>query len=361
MEMLLGFVLKAFTLGVFFFLVYCAWDYLSKLKRSKKPKKIYWSGNPEPVPFTRHQDIAESTAAPGLTQQQRAECMSRAVVMIRTYNKGKRLISGSGFVVDKRLGLIATNAHVINLKGEIKVTYIEAFLPNGEAILETTTATVVGVPSKEEDLALLQMQDRPDLPWAYWVTGTQPHYGMNAIGVGHPRSYSWTQAYGKVTHPARYIDIHCPTGFPYVQTDALCAHGVSGGALFDDDGHLIGVVTRACSEQYALGFARPTAALRNYLRHLRTSGVMAPRRVGLTQLVMSPYGSFDTSSEGDLLDQKNVTKGELLGDDVVVAVDGIQPLSNNHYLQLMWASTDGNVLFSVMRGDSIVQVEANIH
>ena len=334
--------------------------YLRSLEEDDETQQYYETDTKEPVLTGWHLDFAESTAAPGLTQQERAERMSRAVVKINMIVDGNSVTFGSGFVVDNRLGLVVTNEHVINRKGGIQITYISGYLPNGEAVMKTTNAKIVGVPSKEEDLALLQMEECPDLPWVDWTCDIQPHYGMNALIVGHPQGYSWSHAYGKITHPKRFIAGYCSTGFPLVQTDALCSAGSSGGALFDENGNLLGVMKATSKHESTIAFARPTAALENYINHLRDTGEMAPRRTALKQIIGSPEGTYFASQEGDFLDATNFTDGALQTGDIVVAVDGVQPLSANHYLQLMWASTSGVVSLAAVRGNEIVQVEANI-
>ena len=170
---------------------------------------------------------------------------------------------GSGVIVGKFDGhegndgyYIITNAHVI--QGEIKNTYIPtvATLTDG-----TKYRTEFLALDEKSDIAVLKIyESKRALTCAAWAEpDTELHLGEEVIAIGNPMGvFGGTVTIGHLSALSREMIVN-GTKMTLIQTDAAVNPGNSGGALFNSNGALIGIVNAKIADEKVegLGFAIP--------------------------------------------------------------------------------------------------------
>jgi serine protease Do len=134
----------------------------------------------------------------------------------------------SGVILDAAKGRVVSNKHCVSQDPD---RVYPVTLHDGR----TTTAKVVGV-SKDIDIAVFEIAERSGLTQARVAT-TPPVLGDQVYAVGHPYGFEWSVSRGIVSFVSRTI----PEYGRYIQTDAAVNPGNSGGALFNEEGALIGI------------------------------------------------------------------------------------------------------------------------
>lgn len=158
--------------------------------------------------------------------------------------------AGSGVVIRKD-GYIVTNRHVIDGATKITVT-----LASNE---KEYTATLVGT-SSDLDIAVLKI-DAKNLAVATYGNSDDLQVGDMSVVIGNPLgALGGTVTTGIVSALDRQISINGQS-MSLLQTDASVNPGNSGGGMFDQYGHLIGIVVAKSSgsDVEGLGFAIPIA------------------------------------------------------------------------------------------------------
>ncbi len=190
---------------------------------------------------------------------------------------------GSGIVIDSQ-GLILTNAHVIQARGQIHVRR-----PDGEDV----DATVVGT-DPESDLALVRVSDATGLSPAPLGDSDRIDVGSFVVAIGSPLGLHHTVTAGVLSAKARGLD---RSGMEFLQTDAAVNPGSSGGPLLDLSGRVIGVITSILSgsgENVGLNFAIPINTVKELLPSLRanmtTHGWLGITTVGLSAAGARQFG-----------------------------------------------------------------------
>lgn len=204
-----------------------------------------------------------------LTPAQVVSANKNATVLILNSQGGQLNSKGSGFVIDAAKGLIVTNNHVAS---------------GGDLAVQAESARDTRVPAKLvaampcEDLALVKIDDPKVLKSITQVTYATTSFvqGDPVVALGYPGSAesgrefatdSLSATSGIVSKVEARYDVPF-SGVPLltsvVQHSAAVNPGNSGGPLFDDRGHLIGVNTaiffgaasRAENESYAISIKR---------------------------------------------------------------------------------------------------------
>lgn len=178
---------------------------------------------------------------------------------------------GSGFVIDPK-GYIVTNNHVIDGADKINVT-----LTDGTVY----AAQVVGRDDKT-DLALLKVNASKPLPYVAFGNSDQERVGDWVIAVGNPYGLGGSVSAGVVSATDR--DIRKGPYDDYMQIDAPINPGSSGGPLFDQSGHVIGIDTAIYSPSggsVGVGFAIPSNAASKIIDELRRSGHVSRGWLGI--------------------------------------------------------------------------------
>lgn len=145
---------------------------------------------------------------------------------------------GSGVAIDKNL--IATNCHVA-LAGNYLVVKI-----NDETLLGRLFYY-----NQKKDLCLIQIAGSP-LKGVPIRPSHSVKIGEDVFAIGNPEGRMKTISKGIISNKS-FED-----GVELLQTDASISHGSSGGGLFDINGNLIGITTKASAKGENIAFAIPT-------------------------------------------------------------------------------------------------------
>jgi len=164
-------------------------------------------------------------------------------------DEDKGTSKGAGFLIDRELGWIMTNAHVarrapakirVNFKG-LQSTLVERYY------IDTHL-----------DLAILRI-DPDKIPQTALVSkldcGDEPHAGRPVIAFGHPWGLDYTATRGIVSGTKSF------NGIEVLQTDAALNPGNSGGPLIDEkSGVIVGInaATLSKSQTEGMNFAVPS-------------------------------------------------------------------------------------------------------
>lgn len=186
--------------------------------------------------------------------------------------------AGSGVIISAD-GYIVTNNHVIEDAEEITVT-----LKSGKDY----KATLVGTDEKT-DIAVLKIEAK-DLTPATFGDSDSVAVGESIIVVGNPLgNLGGSVTKGIISAKGREIEVENQT-MTLLQIDAAVNPGNSGGALFNLNGELVGVVNAKYSseEVEGLGFAIPINTAKATIEDIIEYGYVKGRaQLGITAVEIS--------------------------------------------------------------------------
>jgi len=253
---------------------------------------------------------------------------------------------GSGFIIDKRKGLIITNNHVIAEADEINVT-----LHNDEVV----PATVIGSDEKT-DLAVLQADlSGQSVEEASFGDSDAMRVGDWIVAIGNPFGLGGTVTAGIIS--ARQRDINSGPYDDYLQTDASINRGNSGGPMFNMRGEVIGINTAIFSPtggSVGIGFAIPSALAEPVIGQLNEYGRTRRGWLGVkiqhvTDEIAESLGLAKAAgalvvepTPGGPAEQAGIEAG-----DIILAFDN-QPIREMRNLPLIVAETEIDKRVSVI-------------
>ena len=181
--------------------------------------------------------------------------------------------AGSGVIISKD-GYIVTNNHVIDKAEEITVT-----LKSGKDY----KAKLIGTDDKT-DIAVLKI-DAKDLTPATFGDSSAVAVGEQIVTIGNPLgSLGGSVTTGIISATDREIEVENMT-MTLLQIDAAVNPGNSGGALFNLNGELIGIVNAKYSSEEieGLGFAIPINTAKATIEDIIEYGYVKGRaQLGIT-------------------------------------------------------------------------------
>lgn len=182
-----------------------------------------------------------------------------SVALIR-FKLGKNEGGGTGFMI--RPGVVATNAHVIDnmLPEQLKV-----YFPSHKELAKTPHSAQVIYFDRKRDLAFLSV-DAPKVPILRLADNFEFRSGRNITIIGCP-GMGETQLENAVNVGVLSTKTEVEK-MAYYQLGAPVNPGNSGGPVFDNKGHVIGVVTLKASHQESLSFCIPWQDLKDRLEAL---------------------------------------------------------------------------------------------
>jgi len=201
---------------------------------------------------------------------------------------------GSGVIVSKD-GDILTNAHVVEGAAEVMV-----MLDNGKNYV----AKVVGKDA-ETDIALLKVQNSPELKAVTFGNSDKVKVGDIALAVGNPYGLGNSLSSGIVS--ARFRDVYIGAYDDFLQTDVAINKGSSGGPLFNDKPELIGLNTAILSQDgnaSGISFAIPSKTVKSVYNELKKNGKVKRGKIGVkVQPLSNEFARFLglSSSAGALI------------------------------------------------------------
>jgi S1-C subfamily serine protease len=191
---------------------------------------------------------------------------------------------GSGFILDTQ-GHILTNNHVIEGAQLVEVTLWNKKKYKAQVITKDTI----------HDIALLQINNAPDLTPATLASSNALVVGQQVYAVGNPFGFSGTMTRGIIS---ALRSVQLPSGNKIdnaIQTDASVNPGNSGGPLLNSRGEVIGITTMIASnpnggaEQSAgIGFAIPVSTARAVLDDFARYGRVRRPSLGALMLPIGP-------------------------------------------------------------------------
>ena len=202
--------------------------------------------------------------------------------------------AGTGFVINKALGYILTNNHVIEGATRIEVgfygedgdIYHEAKLVGRDPL---TDSALIQLVEPKTDLAEIKFGDSSQMQPGDWVMAIG-----NPFSLGHTVSVGVVSATRSGNLPVaqqRFADV--------IQTDAAINPGNSGGPLLNARGEVIGINTAIYTDSrqqgnIGIGFAIPINSVRELIPQLITGkisrGVIGVQVSAVPQEALAEFG-----------------------------------------------------------------------
>ncbi len=187
--------------------------------------------------------------ASGFSQDpDRIEQAAKSVLMLEIYDRQGRLIAtGSGFVAFDS-GTLVTNYHVIE-----DAYRILAISDDDQSF----SITKVFCADEETDIAILGFENKTTLePLTLWADENLKR-GAAVVAIGSPKGRKNTVSKGDIGA------ISTDMGVLMIQFTAPISHGSSGGALFNDEGKVIGITSATLkAESQNINFAVHSAVVK---------------------------------------------------------------------------------------------------
>ena len=168
--------------------------------------------------------------------------------------------SGTGSIIDTN-GLILTSSHVIDGAKSIEVT-----TSKGE-VYKAELSSILG---KNNDLALLKIKAKSNLPTITLGDSSSVKVGQKVLAIGNPFGFNGTLTTGIVSR----IDYSRNK----IQTDAAINPGSSGGPIVNTNGEVIGISQSIFNpdnnkSNIGIGFAIPVNDAKTLISQYRTKAV----------------------------------------------------------------------------------------
>lgn len=182
-------------------------------------------------------------------------------------------------VVYREDGYLVTNRHVV-----ANARAVQVVLPDGT----THDAEVVGN-DESTDIAVLKIAET-GLPVPEYATAA-PVVGETAVAIGTPFGLEGSVTAGIVSALGRNVVTPGAPLIDMIQTDASINPGNSGGALVNGKAEVIGINTAILSPtgtNNGIGFAIPTAIVRDVADELITHGVVRHAFLGVSGTTVDP-------------------------------------------------------------------------
>ena len=283
---------------------------------------------------------------------------------------------GSGFILNKD-GLILTNNHVIDNAQRIEVTLSNK--KKYKAVLLTA--------DKGHDLALIKINNAPDLVPATLAESSNATVGQRVYAIGNPFGLSGTMTRGIVS---AIRSIRGEENNPIedaIQTDAAVNPGNSGGPLLNSKAEVIGVTTMIASnganQSSGIGFAIPISTAKAVLDDFSKYGRVRRPSLDVITLPVSPDIAQEIglpADQGILIERvlpggaaeraglrggtQRMYQGNtpvMLGGDLIVAMDGQEIANPQDLSAAMNAHRAGDVVtVTVFRGKRRMDVKVTL-
>ncbi len=189
-----------------------------------------------------------------------AEKTKASTVLIEIEDAKGKSSQGSGFFIDN--GLVATNYHVVN---GANVGTAKLVLSKTNKQLKKYSIEGVVATDKEKDLAIVKVTGLYALPLPLGNSDTVKD-GQIVYAVGNPRGFEGTFSSGEISNIL-------PNGTRRIkgkvlQITAAISQGSSGGAVVNQWGQVIGIVSETREDGQNLNFAIPVNALKSLIREI---------------------------------------------------------------------------------------------
>lgn len=244
-------------------------------------------------------------------------------------DKDNVIATASGFVIDDGTVLV-TNYHVVE-----DAYHIVAWTADGEKSVDVSRMLAY---DETADLAVLKCDSDVGVSPLTLADSDHVEQGDTIYAVGYPLGLANTLSDGVVS--SRYVN---NDGKDMLQITAAISHGSSGGALFDEKGHVIGIICASYVEGQNLNLAIPTNTLASLLSSPMHSIKLAKRY----ERKPHPYQLNYVLENRQSFEGKDVLIEAYVSSVVVVSIDG------NTQVDYVFVGTEADVLGYIGNGNSI--------
>ena len=233
---------------------------------------------------------------------------------------------GSGVILSAD-GIVVSNYHVVGEATDIRVVLNDRREFSANVLLS----------DEESDLAILQLENAPDMPALPLRNSDSVEVGELVLAIGNPFGVGQTVSSGIVSGLARSGTATGNGRGYFIQTDAPINPGNSGGALVDVNGQLIGINTQILSRSggsNGIGFAIPSALVAQFVAQARAGETEFQRPwagLGGQPVTADMAEGLGLDRPGGLVisevhPQSGFAAAGVAAGDVITAVDG-QPVN----------------------------------
>ncbi len=265
-----------------------------------------------------------------------------AVLLIETYEDGRIVSSGTGFIYkkDDKVSYVLTNHHVVDGADQIKVTFNSG---------KTEEANFKGS-DEFTDLAVLTISNTNVTTIATIGDSSKSELGDTVFTVGSPlgSKYMGTVTKGILSGKDRQVTASGSDGnyiMDVLQTDAAINPGNSGGPLLNINGEVIGITSMKLVEDEieGMGFALPIEEAMSFVDKLETGSKIVRPLIGIQAIdaakaIYYNSGDFRDWITGDINenseakgvyitkveDNSPASKAKLQAGDVITKIDNIE-------------------------------------
>lgn len=248
---------------------------------------------------------------------------------------------GSGIIISPD-GYIVTNAHVVNeANAGVKVVL------DDDSEYE---ARIIGQDSKT-DIAVLKIE-ADNLTAADLGDSSQLELGEMVVAIGNAGGYSGTITVGYVSGIDR--EVSAGTGsdtMTCIQTDAAMSPGVSGGALINMYGQVVGITSskyQSTALDEGIGFAITTQFAKPIIEDIISQGYISGRvRVGITYTPLDDeaaeaYGVRRGIYVQTIAEECDISNTELKVGDIITELNGVEIYSASTIKQALEGTQPGD-------------------
>lgn len=281
-----------------------------------------------------------------LTVEGVAQRVSLSVVDVLVYRDTSLYAysAGSGIIISED-GYIVTNAHVINeANAGLKVTLGDGTEYEAEIIGADNKTDIAVLKIEAEDLVTADLGDSDELL-----------LGEMVVAIGNAGGYSGTLTVGYVSGLDREITTASSTGstMTCIQTDAAMSPGVSGGALINMYGQVVGITSskyKSTELDEGIGFAITTKFAKPIIEDIISKGYISGRvRIGITYVAISSdmadaYGVKMGIQVKSIDKTCDISETELKEGDIITSINGVEVYSSDTIKKAMEGIDPGDTV-----------------
>lgn len=281
-----------------------------------------------------------------LTVQGVAKQVSPSVVDVMVYRDTSLYpySTGSGIIISSD-GYIVTNAHVVSdVNAGLKV-----ILDNDEEY----KAEIVGQDNRT-DIAVLKIEADEELVSAELGDSDQLELGEMVVAIGNAGGYSGTLTVGYVSGLNREVRTNSGSDtMTCIQTDAAMSPGVSGGALINMYGQVVGITSSKYKNSdldEGIGFAISTKFAKPIIEDIISLGYISGRvRVGITYTTIDDLAAEMYEAKRGLLIQSidencDISNTEAEPGDIITSINGYEVYSAQTVSEALEGCKPGDVI-----------------